>query len=143
VAFATHYEWICEVSDWVVDASETHCTLIATSPGTTTLKVRAWNDYCGYTEQEIGIHAGFFDIDENKALPIKIYPNPAHDNVFIEAEGIVSVRLFDLLGQCLIKKEGDNNGTMEIRLSSLPSSVYIIEILTEQGKAIHKLNVTR
>ena len=76
-------------------------------------------------------------------MPVVVYPNPAHDKVFIKAEGIISVRLFDLLGQCLIKKEGDINDTMEISLNDFPSSVYIIEILTEQGRVIHKLNVTR
>ena len=143
VAFATRYEWVCDVSDWIVDASETHCTLLATSSGTATLKVRAWNDYCGYTEQEILIHAGYFDVDDNLTLPIKVYPNPAHDKVFIEAEGITSVRLFDLLGQCIIKMEGDNSDMMEISLNNLASSVYTIEILTEQGRVIRKLNVTR
>ena len=143
VAFATHYEWVCDVSGWIVDASETHCTLHATSSGTATLKVRAWNDYCGYTEQEIVIHAGFFDINESQALPIAVYPNPANDKVFIEAKGIISVRLCDLYGQCLIKKEGDNKDTMEISINNLHSSVYIIEILTEHGRVIRKLNVTR
>ena len=143
VAFATHYGWVCEGLDWIVDATETHCTLTATSPGTATLKVRAWNDYCGYTEQEILIHAGFFDLDEKQSLSVAVYPNPAHDKVFIKAEGIISVSLFDMLGQCLIKKEGDNNDTMEISINNLHSSVYIIEILTEQGKVMRKLNVTR
>ena len=139
VAFATHYEWICEVSDWVVDASETHCTLIATSPGTTTLKVRAWNDYCGYTEQEIVIHAGFFDIDENNALPIKIYPNPAHGNVFIEAEGIVSVRVFNLLGQCLTEKTSEPSNRVELSLQDYAASIYLIEVQTQHGIARTKI----
>ena len=142
VANATHYEWVCDVSDWVVDASETHCSLLATSSGTAALKVRAWNDYCGYTEQEIVIQAGFFDIDDNPTIPVRVYPNPAHDKVFIEAAGIISVRLFDLLGQCLIYKEGENNDMMEIGVNNLHSSVYIIEILTERGRVIRKLNVT-
>ena len=139
VAFATHYEWVCEVSDWVVDASETHCTLIATSPGTTTLKVRAWNDYCGYTEQEIVIHAGFYDIDENIAFPIKVYPNPAHDNVFIEAEGIVSVRLFDLLGQCLTEKTSEPSNRVELPLQDYTTSIYLIEVQTQHGIARTKI----
>ena len=80
---------------------------------------------------------------DHTALPVRVYPNPAHDKVFIEAEGIISVRLFDLLGQCLIKKKDDNNGMMEIGINNLHSSVYIIEILTEQGRVIRKLNVTR
>ena len=142
VAFATHYEWTCEDTNWIVNASGTYCTLVTTRPGTTTLKVRAWND-CGYTEQEIVIRAGFYDIDDNLAPPIKVFPNPAHDKVFIEAEGMLGVRLFDMLGQCLIKKESDNSGMMEINLYNLDSAIYTIEILTEQGRIVRKLNVTR
>ena len=143
VASATHYEWICDASDWVVNASETHCTLVATSSGTTVLKVRAWNDYCGYTEQEIVIHAGFFDIDDNLTIPVKVYPNPAHDKVSIEAEGMICVRMFDWLGQCLVKKESGNSDRMEISLNNLAPSIYTIEILTKQGRVVRKLNVTR
>ena len=141
VPFATHYEWTCEGPDWIVDASGTQCTLLTTTPGITTLKVRAWN-CCGYVEQEIIILAGFYDIDDNRALPIRVFPNPANDKVFIEAEGIICVRLCDLHGQCLIKKEGNNSDMMEISLNSLASSIYTIEILTEQGRVIRKLNVT-
>ena len=142
VAFATYYEWICEDTNWIMTPSETSCTLMTTIPGTTTLKVRAWND-CGYTEQEIIIHAGFYGIDDNLAIPVRIYPNPASDKVFIETEGILSVRLFDLFGQCITKKEGDKSDTMEISLNNLPSAIYTIEILTEKGRVIRKLNVTR
>ena len=141
VALASNYEWTCENPDWILEALGTQCTLNATTPGTATLKVRAWND-CGYTEKEIVIQAGFYDVDD-LALPIKVYPNPAHDKVFIEAEGITSVRLFDLLGQCLLKKDGGNSDTMEISLNNLNPAVYTIEILTEQGRIVRKLDVTR
>ena len=123
-----------------MDASGTHCTLITTTPGTTTLKVRAWNS-CGDVEQEIIIHAGFYDIDDSWALPIRVFPNPANDKIFIEAEEIISVKLYDLRGQCLIQKEGNNSDMMEISLNDLASSIYTIEILTKQGRVIRKLNV--
>ena len=142
VAFATHYEWSCEDTNWIVTSAGTYCTLVANAPGTKTLKVRAWND-CGYTVQEIVIRAGFYDIEDNQAFPAKVYPNPAHDKVIIEAEGMLSVRLFDLLGQCLIKMEGDNSDRMEIDLNNLDSAIYAVEILTEQGRIVRKLNVTR
>ena len=142
MAFATHYEWICEDTNWIVNSSGTYCTLVTTRPGTTTLKVKAWNA-CGYTEQEIVIRAGFYDIDDHLALPIKVFPNPAYDKVFIEAEGMLGIRLFDMFGQCLIKKESDNSDIMEINLNNLDSAIYTIEILTEQGRIVRKLNVTR
>jgi len=141
VDFATYYEWLVDGLDWVLDATGTHCTLLITHPGIATLKVRAWN-YCGYTEQEIVIHAGFFGIDDKLSIPVKIYPNPASDKVFIEAKDIVHVKFFDLHGQCIINEEG-NDDIMEIFLNDLVSNVYIIEILTEQGRVIRKLNVIR
>ena len=142
VEFATHYEWILEGPNWVLDTTGTHCSLWVTLPGTATLKVRAWNK-CGYTEQQIVIHAGFFDIDDNPTIPVAVYPNPARDKVFIEAEGIMRVRLFDLLGQCLIEKEGNMGDKTEISLNNLTPAFYTIEILTEKGRFIRKLNVTR
>ena len=140
VAFATHYEWILEDADWPMDTSGTLCSLWITSACTATLIARAWND-CGYTEQEIIIHANFFDIDDNQALPVAVYPNPARDKVFIEAEGIIHVKLFDLLGQCLIKMERRNIDKLVIDLNNLVPNVYVLEILTERGKVIRKINV--
>jgi len=142
VEFATHYEWILEGPNWVLDTTGTHCNLWVTLPGTATLKVRAWNK-CGYSEQQIVIHAGFFDIDDNPTIPVAVYPNPARDKVFIEAEGVIRIRLFDLLGQCLIEKEGNMGDKTEISLNNLTPAFYTIEILTEKGRFIRKLNVTR
>ena len=56
---------------------------------------------------------------------------------------MLGIRLFDMFGQCLIKKESDNSDIMEINLNNLDSAIYTIEILTEQGRIVRKLNVTR
>ncbi len=141
VQFATHYEWALEGANWPMDTTSTYCTLLAATPVTATLKATAWNG-CGYTEQQIVIHAGFFDVNENQALPVAVYPNPARDKVFIETEGIVRVRLYDILGQCLIEKEGRNNDKLEININNLIPAIYTIEILAEQGRIIRKLDVT-
>ena len=143
VASATHYEWVCEDSAWIVNALETHCTLLATSPVTATLKVRAWNNYCGYTEQEILIHAGFFDLDENQTLPVAVYPNPAHDKVFIESENILKVRLLNLQGQVLKELSGSQESKVELPLTDYVSGIYFVEIVTERGMVRTKLNVFR
>ena len=63
-------------------------------------------------------------------------------NVIIEAKDIVRVRLYDLLGQCLIEKE-DSGDKVEISISHLEPAVYAIEIMTKQGRIVQKLNVTR
>ena len=140
VEFATHYEWILEDADWTMDTTGTHCTLWVTTPGTATLKVRAWND-CGYTEQEIIINAGFFDVDDNHVLPIAVYPNPAHDKVFIKAEDIICVKLFNLQGQCLMERRTEPCERMELLLGDHSASFYLIEIQTQHGTVRTKLQV--
>ena len=138
VAFATHYEWTLVGADWVMDTTGTLCSLLVTTPGTATLKVEAWNG-CGHSEQEIIIHAGFYDVDDNQAFPVNVYPNPANDKVFIEAEGIVRVRLFDLFGQCLIEKVTEPCERLELSLQYYAASLYLIEIQTTKETIRTKL----
>jgi len=140
VSFATHYEWILEGPEWIMDTTGTQCSLWITLPGTAILKARAWNG-CGYTEQQIIIHAGFFDIDDNPTLPFAVYPNPAHDKVFIEAEGIICLRLFDLLGQCLAERSTEPCKRMELSLQDYAASIYLIEVQTQHGTIRTKLKI--
>ena len=142
VPLATHYEWTLEGADWIMDTTGTQCSLLITTPGTAILKVRAWND-CGETEQEIVIHAGFFDVDERQTAPVTLYPNPANDKVFVEAEDIQSIKVYDMWGQSLKTIDGANTGKVEISLHDLATGIYTVEVLTKQGKAIKKLSVVK
>ena len=141
VPLATHYEWELEGADWVMDTDGMQCTIIVISPDTAILKVKAWND-CGYTEQEITIHAGFFDVEENQGFPFAMYPNPAHDKVFIEAEDIVRIRLFDMLGQCLTERVTEPCERVELSLQGCATALYLIEIQTLYGTIRTKLKIS-
>ena len=137
VGFADRYEWELEGVDWPMDTTGLHCALWVTTPGDAILRVKAWNG-CGYTEREILIHGGFYDLNE-MGFPVALYPNPAHDKVVIEAEGILRVRLFDIQGQCQIEKSFDQCDHGELPLTGLDPKLYIIEIQTEYGIAQRKL----
>jgi hypothetical protein len=113
-----------------------------TTPDTATLKVKAWND-CGYTEQQIIINAGFFDIDDNQTIPVSLYPNPANDKVIVEADNILSVKVYDMWGQLLKAIDGATVGKVEISLHDLATAIYTVEVLTKQGKAVLKLSVVK
>jgi hypothetical protein len=139
---ATHYEWTLEGADWIMDTTGTHCSLLITTPGTAILKVRAWND-CGETEQEIVIHAGFFDVDEHQSIHVALYPNPANEKVFVEAEDIQSIKVYDMCGQSLKTIDGVNTSKVEISLQDLATAIYTVEVMTKQGKAIKKLSVVK
>ena len=137
---ATHYEWELTGADWEMNPSGTHCSLIVTTPDTATLKVKAWND-CGYTEQQITINAGFFDIDGNQTIPVSLYPNPANDKVIVEAEGIKWVKIYDLQGQLLKEWAGEATDKVELNLQGFASALYTVEVLTKHGRTILKTSV--
>ena len=137
VPLATHYEWELTGADWAMNPSGTHCSLIVNTPDTATLKVKVWND-CGYTEQQIIIHAGFFDIDDNQTIPVSLYPNPANDKVIVEADNILSVKVYDMWGQLLKAIDGANTSKVEISLHDLATAIYTVEVLTKQGKAVFR-----
>ena len=142
VPLATHYEWTLEGTDWTMDTTGTHCSLLITTPGTAVLKVKAWND-CGETEQEIVIHAGFFDVDEHQPIHVALYPNPANDKVLVEAEGIKSVKVYNMQGQLLKTWDGEASNRVEISLHSIVAGMYAVEVLTERGSIVSKMTVTQ
>ena len=140
VPFADHYEWILDGADWPMDTTGIHCGLWITSAGTATLTVRAWND-CGYSEQSIIIHAGFYDVDDFQDIPVALYPNPAKEKVYIEAEGIERVRLYDLTGRNVYEVFVNTTPKTEIDLRHLSSGLYVVEVITERGIARTKLDI--
>ena len=141
VGFADHYEWTMENADWPMDNTGLNCALWVTTAGDATLRVKAWNG-CGYTEREIHIHAGFYDIGE-QAFPIALYPNPAHDEVFIEAEGIRHVKVYNMQGQCVIERNVDACDRLVLPLQGLGAGLYLFEAQTELGLARVKLNISK
>lgn len=138
VGLAEQYEWELDGADWTMDTMGTACTLTIYHPGTATLRVRAWNG-CGFSEQEIVIHAGFFDINDFQTISAALYPNPAHDKVTIEAESIVRIKLYNLQGQCVWDYPVNQVDHVELPLPSLPPSLYLVEIQTAYGIARTKL----
>ena len=134
VPFATHYEWILDGTNWPMDTTGTRCGLWITSAGIATLTVRAWNG-CGYSEQSIIIHAGYYDVDEHTGIPIHLYPNPAKDKIVIEAEGIMCVKVYDLQGQCVLDKLAPKTPLIELSLPKLAPASYILEVQTIFGTA--------
>ena len=68
-------------------------------------------------------------ISQKGKLNVKIYPNPAKENITIdlgEAEN-ATIRLVDILGKEILLKSGQS-GQVSLNLSNLSSGVYFAEI---------------
>ena len=68
----------------------------------------------------------FDDIEENKVLEVKIYPNPAHDLVKVETPSIISnpcIKVYDMSGHCVM-----TSNDAEINVGKLQEGVYFLNV---------------
>lgn len=85
----------------------------------------------------------FVGIEESQELPVKVYPNPAKDEVVIElptASDGASVALVDLQGRVIMEQRLNTNRTV-LGLTGLSDGVYLLEVSNAQQNAQIKLIV--
>jgi hypothetical protein len=69
------------------------------------------------------------------AKGIKIYPNPAYDEVIIESPEAMTVKLTDLQGLTIIRKKM-HHSIIRLNVSELSSGLYILH-LHKNGVPVH------
>lgn len=69
---------------------------------------------------------------------VNIYPNPAHDYITIDADGIRSIQLINLMGQTIMRKQvcGSN---VNLSLNNIPNGVYFVRVETANNTIVRKL----
>jgi hypothetical protein len=79
------------------------------------------------------------DVDGKES--IKLYPNPAHDHINVEARnlenGKMQVSLFDQMGRVVFNKQvevSNNELNEQLEMQSLPSGIYIVSLTDSNGK---------
>lgn len=126
-------EWSLNNIDWlVVEEATGYCRILVPTPGYATLTARFETANCGIMERHFEIHAGFFGVDEN-GMEVNVYPNPTKSSVTIEAEGILSVRLVNMMGQILDWVETDRADHVILNMNNFQPSIYLLEIDTVYG----------
>lgn len=148
VLFATNYEWILEGANWPMETEGTKCTLWAITTGTATLTVRAWND-CGYTEQRILIHAGFYNVDEISNASFRIVPNPNNGQMILDFKhttGDIEVKIHDMRGRLIdnIHIFNDMNSISypyEMKLKD--SGIYFFVATSREGIMAQKVIIVK
>ncbi len=80
-------------------------------------------------------NTGFDDPAEGK---VRIYPNPAGDEFYIEGENLKEIYLVNTLGQIIYSDRHAGNFN-EVGLGQHPAGVYIVRVLTGDGVLIRKI----
>jgi hypothetical protein len=83
-------------------------------------------------------------IAEATSEPVRIYPNPVKDDILIvrsDESGLLTVNLFDMNGQILLKDQGQH--FIQLNLQKISGGVYMIQVTGEKISHISKILVTR
>jgi hypothetical protein len=80
-----------------------------------------------------GIVNEHLGIVENGVANITVYPNPASDMLSIEGNSILSVRIYNILGQVVAEMTGNGSPTVSVSTSNLKSGLYIVMVEDASG----------
>ena len=67
-----------------------------------------------------------------------LYPNPTSGKLTIVAEEIVSVSIYDLVGQCLMQVVA-SDGQAVLDMSPLQNGIYLIKVNTTNGSGMQRV----
>jgi endonuclease I len=98
------------------------------------------NPFIDHPEWVTSIWGTVVGVEENSELTYHIYPNPAVDFVFIDAEVLsekIDFEIYDLTGR-LIEK-GSISDAQNISVSNLNNGVYILNLFTKTAFQTQKL----
>ena len=80
-------------------------------------------------------------VDEQDAS-LRVYPNPTHGQVTIEAKGLNHVTVMNALGQTIYDHPADAVQTV-LNLSQYGAGLYLIRINSESGVSVKQVSVVR
>lgn len=92
-----------------------------------------------FDEFNVMLNTGINEADNSA----RIYPNPAKNNVNVEASSIINnVEIFNMMGQRVASIDA-NDVTVNINTTNLNSGVYMMKVNTENGVINKKFTVAR
>ena len=83
---------------------------------------------CGFDLDAVGVihdieHFPNQGIEENDVVTVSVYPNPAHDKIFVDGDNVQKIEIFDVIGHNILT----TNDT-EIDVRGLEPGIYFVRI---------------
>ena len=72
-------------------------------------------------------------VDENSEGVFSVYPNPAKQSVTLIGQQIAEARLYSALGRLVATKRGNGTEDLTMDITGLPSGLYFIAVIGEDG----------
>lgn len=81
-------------------------------------------------------------VEEDMAQNVSVYPNPAKDNITVEAENISNVVIYNSIGQTVFAKDC-NTEKLIVNTNDLESGIYMVKIVANGNTITKKVSVVR
>ena len=102
--------------------------------------VAFYKDGCESDPEDIAVFVT--SAGENWADNVALYPNPTSGKVSIKAEAMRQITIINVMGQVVMSQAVDNND-VTLDMSTFDNGMYIVNVITENGKVVKTLNVLR
>lgn len=80
------------------------------------------------------------DVAETETVALNVFPNPADNNLKIEAEGLNQVTVYNMLGQQVFESHCEGN-ILNVNVSGWSEGVYLMKVQTAKGLVLHRVSI--
>ena len=94
-----------------------------------------------YVQIEVEI-IDYTEVSEGLANNVSVYPNPTSGMVNIKAEAMQQVSVVNMMGQVVMTQSVDAEDVM-IDMSAFDNGMYLLNIMTENGNIVKRINVLK
>ena len=134
------------LSPGAVDATDILDGSLENNPDMSEAKSNAYLDTMVMYMAPRLVHTMIASIDENNQMLLEntfIYPNPTSDGITIRVDGfrMNAVEIYNLNGALVADQSNLNTGRMTMNVNHLPTGLYVVRVLTDEGYTTRKLTV--
>lgn len=76
------------------------------------------------------------DINGNNSDVTSVYPNPAHDELFVQLQSAATIEIFDMTGKAVMTESNVTGSLVSINVSSLADGMYTIRVISDNGVSV-------
>ena len=127
---------------WEIIPHGASCTLIAYARGERILHVTTGDGMCD-KELFMTINGSNYDVGEDKAIALEVYPNPTRDAVTVKGCEMDEVVVYNLLGQMIKTVPAHGAAEVIVGLEDLPQALYLLEARTVRGNKTTLVSVIK
>ena len=132
-----------ENGEWDFRPHGASCAIVAYTMGTKVLHVSANDNGLCEKEAEKIINCTGYAVDETELNRLKVYPNPAQEELIVEGEQLTGIVIYNLLGQKLKEVKTAQSPVQKVDVSDLPQALYLVNVSTLMGNKTQLILVTR